>query len=73
MATSIWHAYYFESFDNSRPPARTETIYADTEDDAGRIATLAMGRCLRVDVTRPVWEPPSPVAAANQRLRERTA
>ena len=69
MAATIWHAYYFDSFDNTRPPARTETIRAENEDDAGRIATRLMGRCLRVDVTRPLWETPRQ-AAANPRLAE---
>lgn len=58
MAKLTWCAYYFDSFDNTLPPARTETIYAESEDDAGRIATQLMGRCLRVDVTRPLWGAP---------------
>jgi hypothetical protein len=58
MAKVAWCAYYFESFDNTLPPARTETIYAESEEDAGRIATQSMGRCLRVDVTRPIWGAP---------------
>jgi stage III sporulation protein SpoIIIAA len=53
-----WHAYYFDSLDNSLPPIRTEIIEAGSEDEAGKIATAQMGRCMRVDVTRWVWEPP---------------
>jgi hypothetical protein len=64
MAKLTWCAYYFDSFDNTLPPARTETIYAESEEDAGRIATQLMGRCLRVDVTRPLWGAPNQVVLA---------
>jgi hypothetical protein len=68
MTKAIWQAYYFDSFDNTRPPVRTETIQADSEDDAGRIATRLMGRCLRVDVTRPVWSAFHAASAARRDL-----
>ena len=70
MAKLTWCAYYFDSFDNTLPPARTETIYAESEEDAGRIATQSMGRCLRVDVTRPVWGAPAPTVLAGRRVSE---
>ena len=70
MAKLTWCAYYFDSFDNTLPPARTETIYAESEEDAGRIATQSMGRCLRVDVTRPVWGAPDPAVLAGRGLSE---
>jgi hypothetical protein len=54
----LWHAYYFDSLDNTSP-ARMTTIQADNEDEAGKIAIAQMGRCMRVHVTRPVWEGPS--------------
>jgi hypothetical protein len=70
MAKLTWCAYYFDSFDNTLPPARTETIYAESEEDAGRIATQSMGRCLRVDVTRPVWGAPDHAVLAGRSLSE---
>ena len=55
MARSTWHAYYFDSLDRTSPVARTAIIEADNEDDAGKIAIAQMGRCMRVDVARPMW------------------
>jgi hypothetical protein len=52
---AIWHAYYFESFDNTRSPLRTTLIEARDEEEAGKLAVAKMGRCLRVDVTLPIW------------------
>ncbi|MGD0723386.1 MAG: hypothetical protein ABR970_20325 [Roseiarcus sp.] len=54
-----WHAFYFDKIDRSEPAARTAIIQAETEEDAGRIAVAQMGRCMRVDVTRPVWGEPA--------------
>jgi hypothetical protein len=59
MARSTWHAYYFDTLDRSSPVARTAIIEADNEDDAGKIAIAQMGRCMRVDVARPMWGAPS--------------
>jgi hypothetical protein len=59
MARSTWHAYYFDSLDRTSPVARTAIIEADNEDDAGKIAIAQMGRCMRVDVARPMWGAPS--------------
>ena len=55
MAKLTWHAYYFDSLDKKSPVARMAVIEAETEDDAGKIAIAQMGRCMRVDVTRPLW------------------
>jgi stage III sporulation protein SpoIIIAA len=63
MTRTSWCAYYFDTLDNTLPPARMEIIEAENEDDAGRIATAQMGRSMRVDVTRPVWGPPRAVGA----------
>jgi hypothetical protein len=60
MARLTWHAYYFDSLDRASPAVRTEIIEAANEDDAGKIAIAQMGRCMRVDVTLPVWGAPSP-------------
>ncbi|MGA2043286.1 MAG: hypothetical protein ABSG83_07910 [Roseiarcus sp.] len=62
MAKLTWHAFYFDRIDRSGPAARTAIIEAETEDDAGRIAVAQMGRCMRVDVTRPVWREPAAAA-----------
>jgi hypothetical protein len=70
MAKSTWHAYYFDSFDNTLPPTRTETIQAESEDDAGRIATQLMGRSMRVHVTRPLWGAPNQAMSAGGDLSE---
>jgi hypothetical protein len=59
MARLTWHAYYFDSLDRTSPVARTAIIEADNEDDAGKIAIAQMGRCMRVDVARPMWGAPS--------------
>ena len=74
MANIAWHAYYFNSFENSLPPARTEIIEAESEEGAAKIATAKMGRCVRVDITRPVWEPPqSRVILAREGQSDRPA
>jgi hypothetical protein len=52
---SRMHAYYFDSFDVTGLPTRTAVIQAEDEDQAGRIAVAAMGRCLRVNVAQPIW------------------
>src|SRR5258708_7646759 len=70
MAKMTWYAYYFDSFDNTAPPVRTVTIQAESEEDAGRIATQSMGRCLRVDVTRPLWEAPNQTIPASDSASE---
>jgi len=58
MTNIAWHAYYFSGLVNSLPPVKTEIIEAESEDDAARIAKGHMGCCMRVYITRPVWEPP---------------
>jgi hypothetical protein len=60
MAKLTWHAYYFDSLDRGAPVARTTLIEAENEDDAGKIAIAQMGRCMRVDVARPMWGAPIP-------------
>jgi hypothetical protein len=62
MARTSWCAYYFDTLDNTLPPARMEIIEAENEDEAGRTATARMGRSMRVDVTRPVWGAPRATA-----------
>jgi len=70
MVKLTWCAYYFDGFDNTLPPVRTETIYAESEEEAGRIATQSMGRCLRVDVTRAVWGAPDHAISADRGVNE---
>jgi stage III sporulation protein SpoIIIAA len=68
VAKSIWQAHYFSSFDNKSPAKRIVLIEADDEMHAGKLAVAQMGRCMRVDVVRPVWETSplliAPLAAA---------
>jgi hypothetical protein len=52
-----WNAYYFDALDATLP-ARVTTIQADNEDEAGKVAIAQMGRCMRVHVTRSIWEAP---------------
>ncbi len=73
MAKLTWHAYYFDSLDRTSPVARTAIIEADDEDDAGKIAIAQMGRCMRVDVARPMWGAPAESIRANQNLLEKPA
>jgi hypothetical protein len=70
MARSTWHAYYFDSLDRKSPVARMAIIEADNEDDAGKIAIAQMGRCMRVDVARPMWGLPIPQPRAPRSLAE---
>ncbi len=63
MAKSIWQAHYFSSFDNKSPAQRIVLIEADDEMQAGKLAVAQMGRCMRVDVVRPLWEPFSAMIA----------
>jgi hypothetical protein len=67
MAKLTWHAYYFDSLDRTSPIARTAIIEADSEDDAGKIAVAQMGRCMRVDVARPMWSAPTPTIRTPRR------
>lgn len=74
MASIAWHAYYFDSFENSAPPVRTEVIESANEDDAVKLARGRMGRCKRVDIARPVWEPwQGRIILASESLSERPA
>jgi hypothetical protein len=57
MIKTAWQAFYFHGRDNSHPPARTELIEAPSEDDAAKVAKSHMGRCKRVDIAAPRWEP----------------
>ena len=68
MARSTWHAYYFDSLDRKSPVARMAIIEADNEDDAGKMAVAQMGRCMRVDVARPMWGAPIPKPRAPRNL-----
>jgi hypothetical protein len=68
MARLTWHAYYFDSLDRKSPIARMAIIEADNEDDAGKIAIAQMGRCMRVDVARPMWGAPIPQPRAPRSL-----
>lgn len=70
MAKLTWHAYYFDSLDRASPIARTTIIEADSEDDAGKIAIAQMGRCMRVDVARPMWGAPTPAIPVSGDLGE---
>jgi stage III sporulation protein SpoIIIAA len=64
VAKSIWQAHYFSSFDNKSPAQRIVFIEADDEMHAGKLAVAQMGRCMRVDVVRPVWETSHPLIAS---------
>jgi hypothetical protein len=56
---TTWHAFYFDNFDNTQSPVRTVVIEACDEEEAGKLAIAEMGRCVRVDVTLPIWATPS--------------
>jgi hypothetical protein len=68
VAKSSWHAFYFDSSNNA-PPVRTAIIEAEDEGEAGRMAMAQMGRCLRVEIARPVWDPPSRAILARHSLQ----
>jgi hypothetical protein len=55
MANIPWQAYYYDRFENSGPPARTELIEAACETDAAEVAKSHMGRCKRVEIVGPRW------------------
>jgi stage III sporulation protein SpoIIIAA len=57
VAKSTWQAHYFSSFDKKEVAQRIVLIEADDEMHAGKLAVAQMGRCMRVDVVRPLWEP----------------
>ncbi len=57
MSGTAWQAFYYHGFDNAHPPARTELIEAATEDEAAKVAISHMGRCKRVEIAGPRWEP----------------
>jgi hypothetical protein len=59
MSNHIWHAFYFEGPANLAPPVRTELIEAETEDAAAEVAKDHLGRCKRVELAPPRWEPSS--------------
>ncbi|WP_158816766.1 hypothetical protein [Methylocapsa sp. S129] len=74
MANIAWHAYYFDSLENSSPPVRTEIIESESEDDAAKVATGHMGRCKRFDIAPLVWEPrQSRIILAHDSLAEGSA
>jgi hypothetical protein len=58
LSKSAWQAFYFDSLERGCAVVRTLIIEAEDEEEAGRIATGQMGRCMRVHVTRPVWAAP---------------
>jgi hypothetical protein len=72
-AKVTWHAYYFNSLDRTSPVARTAIIEADNEEEAGKIAIAQMGRCMRVNVARPMWGAPRSAIRAPRSLTERPA
>jgi hypothetical protein len=57
MAKGVWHAFYFNGFDEAAP-TRTALIEADEEEEAQKIAVSKMDGCKRVDVARPIWAKP---------------
>jgi hypothetical protein len=57
VARIPWHAYNFNSSDNSSPPAWTTIIEAKDEDEAAKVAAAQMSTYLRVEIARPVWAP----------------
>jgi hypothetical protein len=70
LSKSVWHAFYFESLEREAVLARTLIIEAESEEEAGKLATEKMGRCMRVHVTRPVWGAPDgarPTILENER------
>ena len=66
MAKSIWQAHYFSSFDNKAPAERIVLIEANDEMDAGKLAVAQMGRSMRVDVVRPLWETSGSIGAQRE-------
>jgi hypothetical protein len=57
MSGTAFHAYYFDAIEKTRPPARTELIVANSEDEAAAVARDHMGACKRVEIEHPRWEP----------------
>ena len=57
MTKTPWQAFYFKGLDDCCPPSRTELIEAQSEDEAAKVAISHMGRCKRVDIQGPRWEP----------------
>jgi len=53
-----WLAYYYDSSENSLPPALTELIEAESMDDAVKIARSHMGLRQRVEIASPRWAAP---------------
>jgi stage III sporulation protein SpoIIIAA len=66
VAKSIWQAHYFSSFDNKAPAERIVLIEANDEMDAGKLAVAQMGRSMRVDVVRPLWETSGSIGAQRE-------
>jgi len=64
MAQLPWHAFYYDSLDDSSPPVRSAIIEAVDEIEAERAATMQMGRCKRVEIARPAWAPSNPTILA---------
>ena len=57
MSSTAFQAYYFAAEETSLAPVRTELIVADSEDEAAVVARSHMGKCKRVDLAHPRWEP----------------
>ncbi len=55
MRQQIWHAFYFQAFNPSLPPTRSEVIEADTEDAAAEVARARLGDSKRVNLESPGW------------------
>lgn len=66
MAKHPWLAFFFDCVDESQPPVRTEVVEADSEDEAGKLATAHLDGCLRVAIARPVWIPPRAASMARE-------
>jgi hypothetical protein len=68
-----WNAYYFDTLSAASRAARVTTIEADDEDEAGKIAIAAMGRSMRVHVTRTLWAGVNSASSAEDQSRREHA
>jgi len=68
-----WNAYYFDTLSAASTASRVTAIEADDEDEAGKIAIAAMGRSMRVHVTRPLWDALNSASGAEDQARREHA
>jgi len=71
MAQFPWHAYFYDSLNKAQAPVRTAIIEAGDDVEAGQLARAQMGRCVRVELARPVWGPPGRIVVADHARDDR--